>query len=180
MAFSLRTTAAIAGAATAGLLGVGAALAAGTGSPLPASVQRLLDCRSTAEVPARAACYDAAVDEFGRLLASGEVLVVDKERVAAVKRQAFGFSLPSLSVFERGDKPAQLEEITAVATRAYRQGDGRWAVELEDGAVWAQTDDERMDHDPHAGSKVQINKAALSSFFMKIDGQRSLRARRIR
>jgi hypothetical protein len=137
-------------------------------------VQRLLDCRSTAEVPARAACYDQAVGEFGRLLASGEI-VVDKERIAAVKRQAFGFSLPSLSLFERDDKPAQLEEITAVATRAYRQGDGRWAVELEDGAVWAQTD-----RDPHAGSKVQINKAALSSFCMKIDGQRALRARRIR
>jgi hypothetical protein len=179
MTFSLQTMATIAGVAAAGLLAVGAALAA-TSSPLPGSVQRLLDCRSTAEVPARAACYDAAVDEFARLVASGEVLVVDKERVAAVKRQAFGFSLPSLNFFERGDKPTQLEEITAVASRAYRQGDGRWAVELEDGAVWAQTDDERMDHDPHAGSKVQINKAALSSFFMMIDGQRSLRARRIK
>jgi hypothetical protein len=179
MAFSLRTTAAVAGAAAAGVLG-GAALAAAAASPLPGAVQRLLDCRSTAEVPARAACYDRAVGEFDRLLASGEIVVVDKERVATVKRQAFGFSLPSLNLFEHSDKPQELEEITATAARAYRQSDGHWAVELEDGAVWAQTDNERIDRDPHPGSKVQIKKAAMSSFFMKIDGQRALRARRIK
>lgn len=180
MAYSRAAKAAAGVAAAAGLLTVGAAMGATAASPLPAAVQRLLDCRTTAADAARLACYDQAVGALGRLLTSGEIVVVDKERVATVKRQAFGFSLPSLSLFEHGDKPAQLDEIAARAARAYRQADGRWAVELEDGAVWAQTDDERIDHDPHAGSKVEIKKAAMSSFFMKIDGQRSLRARRIR
>jgi hypothetical protein len=164
----------------AGLLAVSAAFAGTAGSPLPGAVQRLLDCRTVAPDAARLACYDRAVNELGRLLAAGEIVVVDKERVATVKRQAFGFTLPSLTVFDRGDKPAELAEISAVASRAWRQGDGRWAVELEDGAVWAQTDDERMDRDPHAGSNVQIKKAAMSSYFMKVDGQRALRARRVR
>ena len=53
-------------------------------------------------------------------------------------------------------------------------------MELEDGGVWAQTDNELIGHDPHRGSKVEIKKAAMGSFFMKIDGQRALRARRVK
>lgn len=180
MAYSRRISARVGLVGATVLLGVGAAMAATTASRLPAAVQRLLDCRATSADAARLACYDQAVGEFSRLLTSGEIVVVDKERVATVKRQAFGFTLPSLNLFDRDDKPAQLEEITAIAARAYRQSDGRWAVELDDGAVWAQTDDEQIDRAPHAGSKVEIKKAAMSSYFMRIDGQRSLRARRVR
>jgi hypothetical protein len=166
--------------AAAGLLAVGAAFAGAAASPLPTAVQRLLDCRSAASDPARLACYDQAVAELGRLLASGDIVAVEKEQVTKVQRQAFGLSLPSLSLFERGDKSAELSEIEGVAARAWRQLDGHWAVELEDGSVWAQTDEEPVNRLPHAGSKVQIRKAALGSFFMKIDGQRALRARRMR
>lgn len=167
--------------ATAAALAVGAAMAQTAGSGLPAAVQRVLDCRSASPDAARLACYDAAVGEFARLVGAGEIVIVDKERVAKVKRQAFGFALPSLSLFERGDKPQELESIAATAATAYRQGDGKWVVELEDnGGVWAQTDNEPLEHDPHKGSKIEIKKAAMGSFFMKIDGQRALRARRVK
>jgi len=166
-------------AVAAGGMAVGAAVAATGASHLPAAVQRLLDCRSTASAPERLACYDQAVDDLGRMFASGEIVVVDKARVATVKRQAFGLNLPSLSLFDRDDRPAQLEEISAVATRAWRQGDGNWVVELEDGAVWAQTDEGRLARSPRAGSKVEIKKGAMGSFFMNLDGQRAVRARRI-
>jgi hypothetical protein len=178
MAFGVRTR--WAAGLTAAALTLGAAAFAETaGSPLPAAVQRLLDCRKAAD-PVRLACYDHAVDELSRLIASGEIVVVDHERVAKVKRQAFGFSLPSLSVFEHGDKPAELDRITGVATAAYQKGDGKWVVELEDGAVWAQTETERLPMGAHKGSKVEVRKAALGSYFMNIDGQRALRAQRVK
>jgi hypothetical protein len=165
------------GAVTAALA-LGVALAETAGSPLPAAVQRLLDCRSAPDA-SRLACYDGAVAEFSRLVASGEIVVVDHERVAKVKRQAFGFSLPSLSLFERGDKPAELQQITGAVARAYQNGAGKWIVELQDGGVWEQTDDEKLLREPRKGSKVEIRKAAMGSFFMNIDGQRALRAKRI-
>jgi hypothetical protein len=180
MAYSRRKHLTISLVAAAGVLAVGAAFAETAGSPLPAAVQRLLDCRTTASDPARLACYDQAVSELGRLISAGEIVVVDKERVAKVKRQAFGLNLPSLSLLDRGDKPAEISEVSGVAVRAWRQLDGHWAVELEDGAVWAQTDGERPNREPRAGSKVEIKKAALGSFFMKIDDQRGMRARRVR
>jgi hypothetical protein len=180
MGYFWRTKTTIGLAAAAGLLGVGAALAATSASPLPAAMQRLLDCRATTAEGARLACYDAAVGELGRLLASGELVVVDKERVAAVKREAFGFSLPSVSFFERSDKPQELAEVAATAVRVHRKLDGHWSVELDDGAVWEQTDEEKFVRLPHIGSKVVIKKAAFGSFLMKIDDAWPVRAQRVR
>lgn len=164
---------------TAAALGVAAAQTAG--SPLPAAIEKLLACRQAPDAT-RLACYDGAVDELSRLIASGEIVVVDHKRVAEVKRQAFGFSLPSLSLFERsGTKEAgELSRISAVVKQAHRRGDGKWVVELEDGGLWEQTDDEKLAGEPHKGSKAEIRKASLGSFFMNIDGQRALRVRRVR
>jgi hypothetical protein len=166
-------------AAVAGVLVVGAALAETAASPLPAAVQRLLDCRATSAEAARLACYDAAVSELGRLISSGDLVVVDHERVVAVKRQAFGFALPSLSLFERGDKAVELQQITGAVARATLQSDGKWLIELEDGGVWQQTDNEHLSRYPHKGSTAEVRKKSLGSYFMNLDGQRALRMRRM-
>lgn len=166
------------------VLALGAAVAETTTSGLPGAVQRLLDCRGQSADAARLACYDAAVGELSRLIASGEVVVVDHERVATVKRQAFGFSLPSLSLFERGGGGAkdagELQQISGVVAEAYQRGDGKWIVTLEDGGVWQQTDDEKLLRGAKKGWKVEVRKAALGSFFMNVDGQRALRVQRVR
>jgi hypothetical protein len=165
--------------AAAGVLAVGAALAQGGAAALPAGLQRLLDCRSVSADSARLACYDAAVSELGRLLASGQIVAVDQEQVVKVRRQAFGFSLPSLSLFDRSDKPEELDRVSAVVDRAYHSGDGAWVIELEGGGVWRQIDSEPLGRAPRKGSKVDIRKAAMGSFFMNIDGQRAIRTKRV-
>lgn len=180
MRVSRRGKLALGVAAVAGALAVGAALAETAASPLPAAVQRLLDCRARGADAARLACYDAAVSELGRLISTGDLVVVDHERVAAVKRQAFGFSLPSLSLFERGDKAVELQNVSGTVAQAYRTADGKWQLGLEDGAVWAQIDSEKLFREPHKGSKVEVRKAALGTFFMNVDGQRAIRAKRVR
>jgi len=174
----------IAAGAALAALAMGAAVAQTAASPLPAAVQKLLDCHAVAADGARLACYDDAVAAFGRLLSSGELVVVDHERVAKVKRQAFGFSLPSLSLFDRAERPGEkggeLQQISGQVASAYQRGDGKWVVELEDGGVWEQTDDEKLPAGAHKGSRADIRKAALGSFFMNLDGQRALRVRRVR
>lgn len=56
--------------------------------------------------------------------------------------------------------------------------DGKWILSLDSGAVWRQTDTETVLRDPRAGSRVVIRAAALGSFLLSVDGQRSFRARR--
>jgi hypothetical protein len=178
MVLSKRSKHALAAGAALAAVALGAAIAETAASPLPAAVQRLLDCRGAPDAT-RLACYDGAVAEFGKLVSSGEIVVVDHERVAKVKRQAFGFSLPSLSLFEHTDKPQELEQVTGVVTHASLGGDNKWILTLDDGSVWQQTDAGNLAKYPKKGSKVEIRRAAMGSFFMNVDGQRALRVKRV-
>lgn len=149
-------------------------------------VQALTDCRKLTDDAARLACYDKAAGAFDQAEAKGDIVVVDREQATAVRRQAFGFTLPSLSLFDRpkgegadkGQKAEPLDRVTATLARAYRQSGGRWVMELEDGAVWTQTDVEDLPRGAKTGSKVEIRKAAMGSYFVNVDGQRAIRASR--
>lgn len=144
-------------------------------------LKSLMDCRAIADDAARLACFDSAAGVFDQAEATGEIVVVDREQATAVRRQAFGFSLPSLALFERGGATSgELEQISAKVVRASEDGLGRWTVELDDGAVWQQTDTERLGRRPRAGSTAEIRTAAMGSFFMNLDGQRAVRARRVK
>lgn len=145
-------------------------------------IQKLADCRQVAEAARRLACYDAAAAALDEAEAKGEVVVVDREQAHAVRKQAFGFSLPSLSLFDRAEKEraAPLDRLTATVARAYQNSGGKWVLELQDGATWVQTDAEPLGRGARAGSTAEIRKAALGSFFVNIDGQRAIRATRTR
>jgi hypothetical protein len=171
------------GAAAGMLIAVTVALLAGGSASNAAErvkgLGQLLDCRKVTETAARLACYDAAIEGVDHALTSGEVVVVDQQQISTAKRQAFGFSLPSLSIFDHSGQPAALEQLVATVSRAYQHSDGRWVLELESGAIWEQTDLEHVVRDPHKGSKAEIRKAALGSFFINLDGQRAIRAKRV-
>ncbi len=177
--FSTRTKLALLGLAALGL--AGAAIAAETKSTgRAAQFQDLLDCKAKTDAAERLACYDTVVGALAGAEQKGDIVVVDRDQAKAVRRQAFGFNLPSLSMFEKTEKPEEVDNLSAVATRAYRGGDGKWVFELEDGAVWGQTDSETLGRQPSRGSKIEIRKAAMGSYFLNSDGQRAIRARRVK
>jgi hypothetical protein len=170
-------------AAVASVAILGSALAQTNVADLPAGVKRVLDCRSVQPDLARLACYDAAVAELGKLISSGQVVSVDQEQVTKVRRQAFGFHLPSLDLFQKGSgaaKTPDIQQVSGVVELARQNGEGKWIIRLEDGAVWTQIDSEKLARYPKKGSKVEIRKASLGTFFMNIDGQRALRVERTR
>jgi hypothetical protein len=150
------------------------------GGPRAAAFQGFLDCKTRTEAAARLACYDAAAAALGGAEQRGDIVVVDREQARAVRRQAFGFSMPSLSLFSKGEKPEEADRVAAVVDNAYRNSEGKWVFELDDGAVWTQVDSEPMARSPKKGSKVEIRQAAMGSFFLNSDGQRALRARRVK
>jgi len=167
-----------------GLGVIGALLAApGHAQPRPegraAVLQKLTDCRKLTDGVARLACYDEATAGLEQAEAKGEIVVVDREQAQNVRRQAFGFSLPSLSIFERGEKPEDLSNVTGQIESARLNRSGKWVVQLTDSAVWEQIDTTPVVRRPRPGMTVKIRKAALGSFFMNIDGQTAVRARRV-
>lgn len=155
------------------------ATAAPAKAPSRAAVlQGLLDCRGKTDKAERLACYDAAASAMDQAEAKGDIVVVDREQARAVRKQAFGFTLPSLTLFERGEKPEEIDHVTAAIASARTTADGKWVLRLEDGAVWRQIDGDPLHRDPKAGMKVEIRSASMGSYLLSVDGQRAFRAHR--
>lgn len=172
------------------MIPLGAMVAAASGGPAAlaqgrkdagraAIVQTLVDCRKITDDSARLACYDKATAAFDQAEAKGDVVVVDREQAKKVRRQAFGFTIPSISIFEKGEAKEEIDNATGVVASARQDGSGRWIVKLEDGAVWAQVGVEDLFKTPKPGMPVKIRKAALGSYLMSIDNQGAFRAHRV-
>lgn len=162
----------------ASALGGAAEVRAQTPADSTALLKSLADCRGVAESAARLSCYDAAAARLLSAERAGEVVVVDRAQARAARRQAFGFSLPSLDIFKRGEPESELDRVQFTLARADQGRDGKWILRTSEGQVWRQTDQKRLTREPRAGSRAEVRNAALGSFFMNIDGQTAIRVRR--
>jgi hypothetical protein len=147
--------------------------------PTAAQVKAVIDCRAISDDAARLACFDKAVADMSAAEKSGELLTLDREQRRAVRRESFGLTLPSFDIFNRGEKPEEANQLTAHVASASLNAERKWLIRLDDGALWEQTDDYDLNHGPHAGSTVVIFKGLFGSFFMKVDGQQAIRAKRV-
>jgi hypothetical protein len=154
-----------------------AAMAAPKEAPAPA-VQAVVNCRAETDDSRRLACYDKTVAAMAQAEGSGELVTLDRAQRQAVRRQAFGLTMPSFSIFDRGEQPKDLDNLAVTIAEAHKDREDKWVVRLDDGAVWRQIDDTDLYHGPHAGSKAVITRGLLGSFFMKIDGSDAMRVRR--
>jgi hypothetical protein len=178
MSPALRRTLPLAGVLAAALV-VGVPAAAKPAAPNSATVVKdLKACRSIAAEAARLACYDQAVAALDKAEQAGDVVVLDQQQIREAKRDAFGFTMPSFSMFDRGDKPEVMDEITLTIDRAYRTGDGKWVIKTENGQTWRQVDTYELFKTPKKGSTIRIRKAALGSYTANVDGQKSIRVHR--
>jgi hypothetical protein len=153
----------------------GAAMAAKPPTTAPA-VQAVVDCRKIEDGAQRLACYDAATDALTKAASSGDLVTLDRQQRRAVRRQAFGFTLPALSMFDAGEKGADSIDETLASARQDAQG--KWTFVMQDGAVWRQIDDEFLSRNPHPGSAIVISRAMIGSFMLSVDKQPGVRAHR--
>lgn len=156
----------------------GAAQAAEPATPRAEAFQSVLDCRKVADGQARLACYDAAAGRMETAESTGDIVVIDKAQARAARRQAFGLNLPSIDFLSRGVPKDEVDRIEGVIRATSADALGKWAIELEDGARWRQVNAEVLSRDPKPGMPVQVRRASLGSFMMKIDGQPAVRVRR--
>ncbi len=170
----------MAGALAAGALAASVALAAKPAPPgPPPAVQAVMDCRKITDNAARLACFDAAVAAMDKAETTGDLVSLDREQRKTARRQAFGLALPSLSFLDRGEKPEEVNRLTAKAAAVSQDPYGKWTIRLDDGALWTQIDDERLNHPAHVGSSIEIMKGMLGSYLMKVDGQFAMKVHRI-
>jgi hypothetical protein len=151
----------------------------------PASeyVEGLRACQAIVEPGARLACYDAAAGRMVAAAEQGEVRVVDREDVERTRRRLFGFSLPDIGIFGGGKESGEddeLDMLESTITSARRVGDD-WVFTIEEGdAVWQISNPPMRLARLKPGDKVVFKKAALGSYFIRIDGQIGVKGTRIR
>lgn len=146
--------------------------------PLTAAV---VDCRAESDEAARLRCYDAAVAALAEAMNAGTVVLVDREEVRQTRRSMFGLSLPKLPFF-RGDdsQEEEVEEIRSTIRSASADRHRKLTVMLDTGAVWRTTEPSKSFSEPRPGQAVTIRKATMGSFWLTLEGERALRALRIR
>jgi hypothetical protein len=156
-----------------------AAAPASTDQERAKELQQLIDCRKLTDAAQRLACYDQAAAALDQAEAKGDIVVVNREQARKVRRQAFGFTLPSMSIFSRGEKPEEIATAEGKIASVRKVPPGRWEVKLEDGATWVQIDTSEIPLDPKPGQAVKIRKASLGSYLMTVGNQREVKVHRV-
>lgn len=145
----------------------------------------LLKCREISDDKARLDCYDRQVGAMDSAAQRDEVVVLDKTELNKTRRTLFGFSFPKLPFLGGGDEDEKKEgteadamtQIEATIASAKNVGNGKWLITLEDGAEWMTTEAVTY-RDPKPGMTIEIKRASMGSFMVKIAG-RAVRAKRV-
>ena len=153
--------------------------------PASPRIDALKACRAIANDAERLACFDRASSEIVAAAERGEIRILTKKDVEETKRGLFGFKLPKLGLFGGGDgndedEPEPLDMLESVVTSA-RQLDPKTYVFTiaEGGATWQIKEAPSRFVGPRRGDKVVLKRAALGSYFIRVNGQVGVKGRRI-
>lgn len=147
-------------------------------------VAALRACQGKTDPAERLACYDTAVAAMVSASSEGEVRVVDAEDVRQTRRKLFGFALPDLGIFGGNsdkDDPETAEEFTTLNTTitGVRASGQTLVVTTAEGAQWQLDELPARLMKPRIGQTLEIKKGALSSYFLRINGQKGVKGRRV-
>jgi hypothetical protein len=166
-------------AAAAALTLPAAAIAAKPPQKRAEAFEALIACRAIADPAEKFACLDRTAAALESAAARGDILVVDRKQMTETKKTLFGFDLPKLSLFGGDDrKEDEVKQVEGTVASAHTDGDGRWIVRLQDGALWRQIDSNTLGRGPKPGNKVVINRNMIGSYSMRVGGQPGIKVRR--
>lgn len=150
------------------------------GEERPEVLSRVVQCRTIAVEAERLACYDREVATLDQAQASGELLAMDRNQVRRTRRSLFGMTVPNLGIF--GDDNEDEEAASRIETTirsATTNANGKWIIELADGARWMQIDSMNLSARPRPGQPIRIRRAAMGSYLANVNNQTAIRMRRI-
>ncbi|MBX3430114.1 MAG: hypothetical protein KF779_11100 [Hyphomonadaceae bacterium] len=155
--------------------------------PTPDVLNQVYACRSIADEAQRLACYDGAVGNLQSAQNAGNLVAVDRQHAQEVDREAFGFSLPSLSrIFGSANSASnpsapqfeRIDNIQMEIAGVTRRRNLPSTFRMTNGQVWVQIDDE-VARNVREGGTVTIERASLGSYLMHVEaGGPAIRVRR--
>jgi len=152
-------------------------------APPQSPINSIQLCRKIASDADRVACYDRAADALSEAQRRKDIVVMDRTQVQKAKRSLFGFSLPSIRLFDDNDGGGKggdgaLRQVTGTVQSATSLSGGLLRFTLDDDGVWEST--EQATVPPRRGDVVTIKGGSLGSYIATAPGRRSVRVRRVR
>lgn len=149
-----------------------------------AYIKSLRECQAKTDPGERLACYDTAVAAMVAASSEGEVQVVGREEVRQTRRKLFGFSLPDLGIFggrKDGAEREETEDVTSLQTTiaGVRMVGSKLVITTAEGAQWQLDEMPARLMKPKVGQPLEIRAGALSSYFLRINGQNGVKGRRV-
>jgi len=143
-------------------------------------LEALRSCQAIADNSERLACYDGAVGSIVTASDAGDVQFVDRDDVRETRRSLFGFSIPDLGIFGGDDdeEEDELFETTIVSARYFGRNSVRFTT--AEGAVWEMNNIPRRLRTIREGNTVIFRPASFGYYFVRIQGQRGVKGRRVR
>lgn len=135
-------------------------------------------CRELSDSTSRLACFDQESARLVEATSTGEFQIVDRQEVQKTRRGLFGFSLPKLGIFA-GTSGDDLEKSMQTEITSLRRIDAdSWIMTVAEGSVWRISDAHRG-FKPRVGAPVELERAAMGSYWVRVDGQIGVKGRRI-
>lgn len=129
---------------------------------------QVYSCKAISEPLERLACFDNAVGTLEQREAKKEIVAIDSETAKTFKREAFGFSLPSLpklglpSLGDSGEDEALELEVKSV--NESRVG---YTITMKNGQVWREVSG-RLNYIPRGDLTATISKGAMGSYLLSL------------
>ena len=160
------------------LLAIGGAVPAAAQEDYRAIVTIMRACAQIADLPARVLCYDNNIrPQAGTPAPAAQAPAAAPVSVAAPPSFGSEMLAPSRSVEAAAENAAMTARVTAIAP----QEPGIYLITLADGAQWRFVDAAPSAwYPPRAGDEIELERGSLGSVFLRYDGQRRLRVRRVR
>lgn len=158
----------------------------------PGVLDQVYACANIADETERLACYDGAVGRLREAQTSGNLVAVDRGQAQEMDREAFGFSLPSLSRIFGGGSGGGGSQTAATTPGFERIDEIRMEIasvthrrnlpstfRMTNGQVWVQIDDE-VARNVREGGNVTVRRASFNSYLMSVEaGGPAIRVRRV-
>lgn len=160
-----------------------AGLANAQDAMLPESpLAKLYSCASIQSDTERLACFDANVAVIQVKEEKKEIVAIDAEAAKDIKREAFGFSLPSLPKLGLpslgGDKDAP--EVLTFPVKSVKKRGRSYTFHMENGQVWRQVSG-RFNYIPKGDLTATIKQGSIGSYRISIsNGKERVRGMGVR
>jgi len=176
------------------ILALGAAALAIPAGPAAAQADRtivlniMVECAKIDDPTARLACYDNNIRQVGgtiRNTVPGQTVRGVSGGGAPVESHgAGGFGAEDVEFARQGSAPraaGQIDEIHPRVASVTPREPGIYRVGLEDNTMWEFAEGVSAQYRlPHRGDTIEIERGALGSYLMRVEGQPPVPVRRIR